>query len=82
MSPEKVNPDLACLQKIESAATLALGLLWMTERHDAKAHAAYTALRDALGGRAGLSKAIQAAQVAGFEADHPAGASWWAGKKG
>lgn len=76
------QPDLARLQKIEAAATLALGLLWMTDRHDAKTHAAYTTLRDALGGRVGLSKAIKAAQDAEYEADHPSGADWWAGKKG
>lgn len=67
---------------IEAAATLALGILWMTERHDAKTHAAYTTLRDALGGRVGLSKAIKAAIDAGYEADHPSSADWWAGKKG
>lgn len=53
----------------------------MTERHDEKTSAAYTALRDALGGRSALRQAIKSAIEAGYEADHPQGADWWAGKK-
>ena len=66
---------------LEQSAFLALGLLWMTERHDEKTSAAYTALRDALGGRSALRQAIKSAIDAGYEADHPQGADWWAGKK-
>ena len=45
--------------------------------------AAFHALRDALGGSGskGLGKAIKSAIDAGHEAEHPAEADWWAGKK-
>lgn len=68
-------------QHIEAAALLALGILWMDDRRSDKTHAAYTALRDALGGREALRRAIQTAIDAGYEASHPAGADWWAGKR-
>jgi len=47
-----------------------------------KIQAAYEALRDALGGSGsdGLGKAIKRAIDAGYEADNPHGADWWAGK--
>lgn len=66
---------------LRTAALLALGLLWMTERQSDKVHRAYTTLRDALGGKEALREGIQAALNAGHEADHPPGADWWAGKK-
>lgn len=69
------------LRDLRSAALLALGLLWMTERQSDKVHRAYTTLRDALGGKEALREGIQAAMDAGHEADHPHGADWWAGKK-
>jgi hypothetical protein len=65
----------------EKAALLALGLLWMTERQSDKVQLAYTTLRDALGGKEALRQGIQAAINAGLEADHPADADYWAGKK-
>ncbi|AEI71169.1 hypothetical protein [EBPR siphovirus 1] len=67
------------LQRLQSAALLALGLLWMTERD--KVQAAFKTLRDALGGQNALRQGIEAAIDAGYEADHPPGADWWAGKK-
>ena len=69
------------LRDLRTAALLALGLLWMTERQSDKVHRAYTTLRDALGGKEALREGIQAALNAGHEADHPPGADWWAGKK-
>ena len=69
------------LQHIESAALQALGILWMSERTSEKTQAAFKTLRDALGGRNALRKGIEAAIDAGYEADHPPGADWWAGKK-
>lgn len=66
---------------IEAAARLALGILWMDERVTDKTRAAFQILRDALGGHDGLRKGIEAAIRAGYEADHPPGADWWAGKK-
>lgn len=73
--------DLHRLQHIESAALLALGLLWMTERDNDKVQAAFKTLRDALGSKNALRQGIEAAIDAGYEADHPPGADWWAGKK-
>lgn len=78
---QEAEIDLHRLQHIESAALLALGLLWMTERDNDKVQAAFTALRDALGGQNALRQGIEAAIYAGYEADHPPGADWWAGKK-
>lgn len=78
---QEAEIDLHRLQHIESAALLALGLLWMTERDNDKVQAAFKTLRDALGGKNALRKGIDAAIDAGYEADHPPGADWWAGKK-
>lgn len=72
--------DVARLQHIEDAALLALGILWMTERHSDKVQAAYVALRNALGGKPALKRGIEMAIDTGYEADHPAGVDWWAGK--
>lgn len=72
--------DVARLQHIEDAALLALGILWMTERHSDKVQAAYVALRNALGGKPALKRGIEMAIDTGYDADHPAGADWWAGK--
>ena len=66
--------DLQRLQHIESAALLALGLLWMTERDNAKVQTAFKTLRNALGGKNALRKGIESAIDAGYEADHPPGA--------
>jgi len=81
----EAEAELARLRKIERAAELACGLLWMVcidYRHP-KIQAAYKALRDALGGSGsdGLRNAIQLAIDAGYEADHPHGADWLAGKE-
>jgi len=78
---QEAEIDLHRLQHIESAALLALGLLWMTERHSPKVQTAFQTLRNALGGMDALRKGIEAAIDAGYEADHPLGADWWAGKK-
>jgi hypothetical protein len=80
-SIQQAEIDLHRLQHIESAALLALGMLWMTERHSPNAQAAFQTLRNALGGQDALRRGIEAAIDAGFEADHPPGADWWAGKK-
>lgn len=78
---QEAEIDLHRLQHIESAALQALGILWMSERTSEKTQAAFKTLRDALGGRNALRKGIEAAIDAGYEADHPPGADWWAGKK-
>ncbi len=80
-SIQEAEIDVARLQHIESAALLALGILWMDERHSDRVHAAYKVLRNALGGKPALKQAILAAIDGGYEADHPQGADWWAGKK-
>ena len=80
-SIQQAEIDLHRLQHIESAALLALGMLWMTERHSPNAQAAFQTLRNALGSQDALRRGIEAAIDAGFEADHPPGADWWAGKK-
>jgi len=75
---QEAEIDLHRLQHIESAALLALVLLWMTERDNAKVQTAFKTLRNALGGKDALRKGIEAAIEAGYEADHPPGADWWA----
>ena len=75
---ERLQVDIS---KMETAALLALGILWMDERVTDKTHTAYQILRDALGGKEALRKGIEAAISAGYEADHPQGADGWAGKK-
>lgn len=79
----EADAELLKLRKIEEAAELACGLLWMVEYRSEKVRAAFHALRDALGGSGskGLGKAIKLAIDAGHEADHPPEADWWAGKK-
>ena len=70
--------------EIIAAAELACGLLWMMEDHrHPHTKIAFEKLRDALGGSGsdGLGRAIQRAIDAGYEADHPPSATWWAGKK-
>ena len=78
---QEAEIDLHRLQHIESAALQALGILWMSERTSAKTQDAFRVLRNALGGKDALRKGIEAAIEAGYEADHPPGADWWAGKK-
>ena len=73
--------EIERLCKIESAALLACGVLWMIEHRRGKVKTAFDALRDALGQQC-LGEAIQRAIDEGHEADHPPSADWWAGKKG
>ena len=47
-SIQQAEIDLHRLQHIESASLLALGMLWMTERHSPNAQAAFQTLRNAL----------------------------------
>lgn len=71
--------ELAKLRKIEAAAELSCGLLWMTaEWRQGKTEDAYKALRDALGGSGskGLGKAIQRAMDSGAKVDAPPGCYW------
>ena len=70
--------------KIIAAAELACGLLWMMADHrHPHTKIAFVKLLDALGGPGseGLGRAIKRAIDAGYEADHPPGATSWAGKK-
>jgi len=70
--------------EIIAAAELACGLLWMMEDHrHPHTKIAFVNLLDALGGPGseGLGRAIKRAIDAGYEADHPPGATSWAGKK-
>jgi len=78
---QEAEIDAARLQHIESAARLALGILWMDGRGSAKVEAAFKTLRNALGGKKALGEAIADAIESGYEADHPEDATWWAGKK-
>ena len=71
--------EIAILRKIETAAKLACGLLWMTgEWRQEKADAAYQALLEAVGGSRsqGLRESIEAALAAGFAVDAPPGCYW------
>ncbi len=71
--------ELARLRKIEAAAKLACGLLWMTaEWRQGKADAAYQALLESVGGSGsqGLRESIEAALAAGHEVDAPPGCYW------
>lgn len=80
---DEAEAELTRLRQIEAAAELAYGLLWMVDERPQKVRAASNALRDALGGPSspGMRKAIERAIAAGYEADHPDGCDWWAGKK-
>lgn len=80
---ERESIELFDRERLQHAAELACGLLWMAGDRSDKTKGAYEALRDALGGPGsdGLKRSIKAAIDAGFEADHPPGADWWAGKK-
>lgn len=72
------------IDRLQEAAELVCGLLWMVHGRSDKVRVAYQALRNTLGwpdDSEGLAKAIRRAIAAGYEADHPAGADWWAGKK-
>ena len=75
----EAGAELALLRKIETAAKLACGLLWMTaEWRHGKTDAAYHALLEAVGGSGsqGLRESIEAAFAAGFEVDAPPGCYW------
>ena len=75
----ELDAELALLRKIETAAKLACGLLWMTaEWRQGKADAAYKALLEAVGGSGsqGLRESIEAALAAGHEVDAPPGCYW------
>lgn len=81
---KRMQPELIeHLRQLREAAELACGLLWMIDDRSDKVREAYRALVAALGGPGspGLKRSIQRAIDAGFEADHPEGATWWAGKK-
>lgn len=85
---DKAEAELVRLRKIEKAAELACGLLWMMwsdfdTGRGRLAQPAFEALRDALGGPGseGLRLAIKRALDAGYEADRAPGCDWWAGKK-
>lgn len=76
---DEEDAELARLRKIETAAKLATGLLWMTgEWRQGKADAAYQALLEAVGGSGsqGLRESIEAALAAGHEVDAPPGCYW------
>ena len=76
---DEEDAELARLRKIETAAKLATGLLWMTaEWRQGKADAAYQALLEAVGGSRsqGLRESIEAALAAGHEVDAPPGCYW------
>lgn len=76
---DEAQAELAKLRKIEEAAELACGLLWMTaEWRQGKTDDAYRALLDALGGSGskGLGKAIQRAIDSGAKVDDPPGCYW------
>lgn len=80
---DTADAELERLRKIEQAAELAYGVLWMIDERSPKVQAASNALRDALGGPSspGMRRSIERAIAAGYEADHPDGWTWWAGKK-
>lgn len=80
---QSAEVELTRLRQIEEAAQLAYGILWMIDERSPKVRAASNTLRDALGGpsSAGMRKSIERAIAAGYEADHPDGCTWWAGKK-
>lgn len=65
---------------LRAASELSLGILWMIEHRSGKVRDAHTVLLDALG-KDGLKRGITAAIGRGYEAEHPDGADWWAGKK-
>lgn len=76
---DEAAAELALLRKIETAAKLACGLLWMTgEWRQEKADAAYQALLESVGGSGsqGLRESIEAALAAGFAVDAPPGCYW------
>ena len=76
---DEAAAELARLRKIESAAKLATGLLWITaEWRQGKADAAYQALLESVGGSGslGLRESIEAALTAGHEVDAPPGCYW------
>lgn len=75
----EAQAELAKLRKIEAAAELACGLLWMTsEWRQGKTDDAYKTLRDALvgSGSKGLGKAIRRAIESGAQVDAPPGCYW------
>lgn len=76
---DEAAAELARLRKIETAAKLACGLLWMTaEWRQWKVDAAYQALLEAVGGSGsqGLRESIEAAFAAEHEVDAPPGCYW------
>lgn len=69
------------MSEMQMAMELAFGCLWMIDpERSARAYAARQALVRFLD-QAAKKRGIQAAIAAGFEADHPHGCDWWAGKK-
>lgn len=72
--------ELERTEGVRADAELALGILWMVEDRSKKVRDAHNILRDSLG-KEGLKRGIQRAIEAGYEAEHPLSADWWAGKK-
>lgn len=66
-----MEEEIERLRRITDAARLSCGLLWMSQRDDPLVEAAFVALRDALGGREGLRRAIQRATAAGYLPGEP-----------
>lgn len=87
IDPEKAKElllELARLKReveaLRKDAELALGILWMIDEREGLVHDAFNVLHEALG-KEGLRRGIKHAIDRGYEAQHPSGADWWAGKK-
>ncbi|MGN2391238.1 hypothetical protein [Pelomicrobium sp. G1] len=69
------------MAEMQTAVEFAFGCLWMIDpERSERAYAARQALAPFLD-QAAKGRGIKAAIAAGFEADHPPGCDWWAGKK-
>lgn len=69
------------MAEMQTAVEFAFGCLWMIDpERSERAYAARQALVPFLDQPA-KGRGIKAAIAAGFEADHPPGCDWWAGKK-
>lgn len=69
------------MAEMQTAMEFAFGCLWMIDpERSERAYAARQALVPFLDQPA-KGRGIKAAIAAGFEADHPPGCDWWAGKK-
>lgn len=72
--------ELERLRRIEQAAELAYGALWMTMHLKKKQQTAKDALAEALSNN-GRERGIQSAIDHGLQADHPSQADYWSGKQ-